>query len=99
MYLQYVILAVYLLAINLYGFFFVFSLKRRSLERGEPAKSGYGKIFLAGLLGGAAATYAGLLVFKYKTDKLLPMILLPILAALNIYAIVALLRSGILIIP
>lgn len=97
MYLQYVILAVYLLAINLYGFLLVRSLKRRSQERGEPARNGYGKLFIAGLLGGAAAAYAGLLAYKYNTDKLLPMILLPILAALNIYAVIVLLRSGILI--
>lgn len=34
---------------------------------------------------------------KYRTDNLLLMIVLPMLAAINIYVIIALLRSGILV--
>lgn len=98
MYLQYVILAVYLIAVNAYAFLLIRSLKRKSTERGSAARGGYGKIFVAGILGGAAAGYAAMIAFQYKTDKILPMTLLPVLAALNIYAIVMLLRSGILVI-
>lgn len=97
MYLQYVIFAVFLLAINIYAFMLVKSLKQASEEQGEKQKSGYGKLFVAGFLGGALAGYIAMFVFKFKTDSLLLMITLPILIALNIYIIIALVRSGILV--
>ena len=52
--LRYIFLAVYLLAVNIYGFILVRSLRESALERrGTAAKKA--KVLLAGALGGALA--------------------------------------------
>ena len=98
MYLPYLLLAVYFAAVNVYSFMLVRSQKRAAEERNTDKKSGNAKLFIAGFLGGALAAYVALFVLKFKTDNLLLMIMLPILAAINIYLAVLLLRSGILVI-
>lgn len=98
MLLPYILLAIYLAAVNVYAFMLVRSQKKAAEERNADKKAGNAKLFVAGFLGGAVAAYAALFILKFKTDSLLPMILLPLLAALNIYVVVALVRSGILLI-
>ena len=48
---------------------------------------------LAGLLGGAVTAYAAMFAMKFRTDDPLPMIALPLLAAVNILLAVALIRG------
>ena len=98
MYLLHILLAIYLAAINVYSFMLVRTLKKREETRETDKKSGNAKLFVAGFLGGALTGYVALFVLKYRTDNLLLMIVLPILAALNIYILIALLRSGMLVI-
>ena len=96
--LPYVLLAVYLLAVNFYALQLVRTLKRKTAGRGADPKAGNGKLFLAGLLGGAIGAYVTMLVTRYKTDSLLPMLALPLLAVCNVYLVWTLLRSGMLVI-
>ena len=98
MLLPYLLLAVYILAINLYAFQLVRSQRRAAAERGAGSKTGNAKLFLAGVLGGALGAYAMMLALRFKTDHLLPMIVLPLLIVLNAYLVVTLLRNGILVI-
>ncbi len=90
----YILLAVYLLAVNVYSFMLVKAQKRAATERNAASRFRYGKLFLAGFLGGALAAYAALFLLKFKTDNLLLMLLLPLLIALNVCLLVLLLRNG-----
>ena len=94
----YVLLAVYLLAINFYALQLVRSQKRRASGREPDTKAGNAKLLAAGLLGGAIAAYVTMLASRFKTDDLLPMVLLPLLAVCNAFLVWALLRSGLLVI-
>ncbi len=92
----YVLAGVYLLAINLYAFLLVRSQKQTSRE--DSARGGRRKIILAGALGGSAAAYAALLALRFKTDDMLLMLLLPVLAVVNVGITFFLLR-GIALLP
>ena len=92
----YILFGVYLAAVNLYAFLLVKERKKRVTERGEEEKDTNARLLLAGFLGGALAAYAAMFVYKYKTDNVLMMILLPLLGAANIYLAFALDKSGFL---
>lgn len=98
MYLMHILLAIYLAAVNVYSFMLVRTLKKQDAERGNDKKTGNAKLFVAGFLGGALAGYLALFILKYRTDNLLLMTMLPLLAALNIYVVFLLFRSGVLVI-
>ena len=95
MLLLYILAAVYIAAINLYGFLLVKTQKKRRDERGERAAAADAKLIIASLLGGAAAVYTAMFVTKFRTDSLLLMILVPVLIVLNLYLFFILFRSGI----
>ena len=67
---------VYLCAVNVYAFLLVrslcFSTRSRALSEGAANK----KLFIAALLGGAVCAYIAMLVYRCKTNELLPMILI-----------------------
>lgn len=89
--LRYIFLAVYLLAVNIYGFILVRSLRESALERrGTAAKKA--KVLLAGALGGALAGYVAMFALRCGTDDALLMLSMPLLIALNVYALFLLLR-------
>lgn len=89
--LRYIFLAVYLLAVNIYGFILVRSLRESALERrGTAAKKV--KVLLAGALGGALAGYVAMFALRCGTDDALLMLSMPLLIALNVYALFLLLR-------
>ena len=52
-----------------------------------------GKLYLAGLLGGAITIYACMFIYKYRRSDLLLMILMPIFSVLNVYLWIVLFRS------
>lgn len=81
----YVLWGIYILAVN----FASFMLVKRQYEEweagDETARKTDGKIILAALLGGASAIYVTMFCLKYRLSNLLLMILMPLLAALNVY--------------
>ncbi len=83
--LLYVILCVYILAVNFSSFFLV-KRQYEEWESGDPtARKTDGKLILAALLGGAGTMYVTMFILKYRLSNLLLMILLPVLTVLNIY--------------
>ena len=84
MVLLYIILSVYIVAVNCYAVMLLVS--QRNEFGGNPAKStGDGKIILAAILGGALAIYVSMFVMRYRIKNILFMILMPVVAVLNIY--------------
>ena len=97
--LCYILLAVYLVSVNVYSFLLVRTMKKRAEDRTDERRQGNAKLPTAAHLGGAATAYAALFAWKFRTDNLLLMIALPVLAALNIYLIVTMLRNGPFLLP
>ncbi len=76
-------------------------LSQEEGENGAKAPSaptlperGNGKLYIAGLLGGAITVYVCMFLLKYKRSDLLLMLLMPLFGVLNIYLFVLLFRSG-----
>lgn len=90
--LRYIVLIVYLAAVNIYGFVLVRSLRNAMLERSGTAAKKW-KLLLAGLLGGALAGYIAMFLLRCGTDDALLMLAMPMLIALNTYALYLLLRA------
>lgn len=92
-----ILFGVYLAAINLYAFLLIRSLCYSTRSRSITAHAANSKIIIAGLLGGAIAAYIAMLLYRYKTNELLMMILLPVIGALNIALVILAIRSAILL--
>ena len=90
--LRYILVAVYLIAVNVYGFMLVRSLRTAALERQSTAAKKW-KLLLAALLGGAPAGYAAMFLLRCGTDDLLLMLAMPLLIAFNAYTLFLLLRA------
>ena len=58
----------------------------------QPKRNGNARLLLTGLLGGAITVYVCMFLYKYRTKDMSLMILLPVLAAINGYAIYVLIR-------
>ena len=87
MLLLYIILIVYILAVNFYA---VMLLKSQRDEYGSD-----GKLILTAILGGAIGIYVSMFVMRYRTKNLLLMVLMPVLGVLNVYFFIYAFRSGI----
>ena len=84
--LLYILLAVYIAAVNFYSFFLV-RMQREESESGEmQTGKGDPKLLLAALLGGATAIYCAMFVYRFRIGNLLLMVLMPVLACLNVYS-------------
>ena len=98
----YILLIAYILAINVYAFILLKSLKavpaserKKSAPLSTAAKNPMlGKLLLTGALGGALTVYTCMFIFKYKRNDLLLMVAMPILGVLNVYLFVLLFRAG-----
>ena len=84
MILLYILLTVYILAVNFYAFRLVKTQREDFEAGGEP--TGDVKLLLAAILGGAAAIYISMFAMRYRLGNLLLMIAMPVLAVLNVYA-------------
>lgn len=93
MVLLYVIFSVYILAVNFYAVLLIKSQRDEFGEKGNKP-SGDGKLILTAILGGAIALYVSMFIMRYRTNNLLLMILLPVVAVLNIWFFYLAYRSG-----
>ena len=82
--LFYVLVAVYILAVNFYGF----RLVKSQYEEGETETKLRGeavRILLTSALGGALAQFITMLVLRFRLKNFVLMIALPLLSVLNWY--------------
>ncbi len=82
--LFYVLLTVYILAVNFYAFRLVKS-EADTGEEGDSLRREDVRLLLAAVLGGAAAVFVTMLVLKFRLGNALLMIALPLIAVLNGY--------------
>lgn len=88
--IYYVILITYVLAINFYSILILHYQKKYKTENDEKLKVSDFKLLLAGALGGATGIYTFMFIFKYRLKCLYLMVIMPVLIALDVYAIVML---------
>ncbi len=79
----YVLLTVYIAAVNFYGFRFI-KLQRDSADAGETP-AGDGKLFLTAIMGGALSIYISMFAMRYRLSSFVLMVFLPLLAVFNLY--------------
>ena len=83
MLLPYILLTVYIVAVNFYAWRFI-KTQRDSVDAGGPV-AGDGKLFLAAIMGGALALFASLLAMRYRLSSFVLMVFLPLIAVFNIF--------------
>lgn len=95
MILLYILLSVYILAVNFYAFLLIKTQREESTQSDPPEKrTSDGKLLLTAFLGGAVAMYVSMFAFRYRLKDLVLMISLPVLAALNVYLFILAFRAG-----
>jgi len=99
--LLYIILIVYLLSINLYAVLLLKEQKKTIDDCDTSNKVNDGKLFVTALLGGATGIYVSMFLMKYRLKSLFLMVFMPVLIAVNIYAVMLILRYnfGIIVAP
>ena len=93
--LVYILIIVYIFAVNLYGILML-KFQKKAREKGDEENIAVSdsKILLAGLLGGATGIFIFMFIFKYRVKSLCMMVLMPVFIALNIYVLVMILNGG-----
>lgn len=91
----YLIIIVYVIAINLYGVLMLrFQKKAREDGDEESIIVSDSKLLIAGLLGGATGIFIFMFIFKYRLKSLFMMVLMPVFMAINYYILFLLLNGG-----
>ena len=81
----YILLTVYILAVNFYSFWLL-KTQRNQCETDESAVGkNDGKLLLAAILGGAPTIYVSMFCMRFRLGNLLLMISMPVLSVLNFY--------------
>ena len=95
--LLYILIIVYVIAINLYGILMLrFQKKARENGDEENITISDSKLFLAGLLGGATGIYVFMFIFKYRLKSFFMMVFMPVLIAHNVYLLVIFFSGGLM---
>lgn len=92
MLILYILLIVYILAINFYAIMLLKTLREESCD--ENKNNGDGKIILTALLGGAISLYVAMFVTRFKIKNIVLMVLLPVIAVLNVTFFIYAFRAG-----
>ena len=82
-----ILLAVYLAAVNFYGFILT-GQQKRAEEDGDACQVRDGKLFVTGILGGAAGVYVAMFIYKYRLSSLMLMVFMPVFIAVNVYLVI-----------
>lgn len=91
----YVLLIVYVFAINLYGVLMLkFQKKAKKNGDEESIAVSDAKLLLTGALGGALAIYVFMFIFKFRLKSLIMMVLMPLFIALDVYLIIIFLQNN-----
>ncbi len=93
--LFYVLIIVYIVAINLYGILMLY-FQKKAREDGDEENITISdtKLMLTGLLGGALGIYVFMFVLKYRLKSLIMMVIMPVFIALNVYLVITALNGG-----
>lgn len=93
--LFYIIVIVYIIAINFYGILMLYFQKKAREEGDEENVSiGDARLFITGLLGGATGIFVFMFILKYRLKSIFLMVIMPILVAVNVYLIIQGLSNG-----
>ena len=91
--LFFVILGVYLAAVNFYGVLLMHFQKKNYDEEAEKRISD-GRIFLTAFLGGTLGIYLYMLIGKFRLHSLALVVLLPLVFVLNAYLVYLAVTGG-----
>ena len=91
----YIVLSVYILAVNFYGILML-RFQKEDRENGDEENPSIsdGKLLLTGFIGGALGIFIFMFIFKYRLKSLVLMVLLPVFITLNVYAVVLGINGG-----
>ena len=95
MVLFYVLITVYLMAINFYGILML-HFQKKGRQDGDEENIGISdtKLLLTAVLGGATGIYIFMFIFKYRLKSLVMMVFMPVIIALNVYLVIMAIRGG-----
>ena len=82
-----IIVLTYVLAVNVYGYTLIY-FQKKHVEEHSVSTIKDGKLFVAGLIGGAAGIYLGMFLNSYRLHNMFLMIVMPILIVLNVYLLI-----------
>ena len=94
--LLYIVLIVYIIAINIYGILML-KYQKKARENGDEENIGISdtKLLLTGILGGSLGIYIFMFILKYRLKSFLMMVLMPVFISINGYVLFNLFSGGI----
>ena len=90
----YLILIVYIVAVNFYAVILLKTQRDESCGDEGKMHCGDGKLIFTAILGGAIGIYVTMFILRYRLKNLLLMVLMPVIGVVNVYLIITAFRSG-----
>ena len=92
--LFYILLGVYIIAINFYAFTLL-KTQKNTEESCQNARVRDGKLLITALLGGSIGIIISAIVLNHRKKSMFIMVIMPVLAVLNGYLIYLVISSGV----